>query len=369
MKKLYRLISFNIFLIFFLLIFFPIFNVNAKEPYINGKFAIAMDSKSKVVMYEKNSDYLVPIASTTKIMTSLVAIKYGNLDKKIEISKKAASINESKVGYKKGEMISLEELLYGLMLRSGNDAAIAIAEGISGSVEEFSKLMNEFALQLGLSNSHFESPHGLDSENHYSTAYELAYLTCLAKENDVFNEIVSSKDVDAREKGFSRNYHNINKILWQIPSANGVKTGYTSKAGKCLVTSVDVDGNDIVIVVLDCTPRWKETTKIYDYVLKNYEFKKFYSKGEKIDEVKTKKGNKKVDLICSEDIIIPVKKDNNYTTKVIKPEYIQEVNAKDDVGTFAIYKDEDLIYSCNLCVNNSYKFMERFDKFKNLFDK
>lgn len=359
MSKRNKIISLSMVLIIFASIFSKASVVNAKEPYINGKFAIAMDSKSKIVMFEKNSEYLVPIASTTKIITSLVAIKYGDLDKKIEISQKAAGVRGSTVGYKKGEKIALRELLYGLMLRSGNDAAIAIAEGISGSVEEFAKLMNEYALQLGLSNSHFESPHGLDSTNHYSTAYELAYITCIAKENDVFKGIVGSKDADGKLNGFSRSYHNINKILWQLPGADGVKTGYTGQAGKCLVTSVNIKGNDVIIVVLNCTPRWKETTKIHDYVVENYEFKKFYSKGEEIDKFETKNGNKEVSLFCKEDVVIPIKNGSNYTTKVIKPTNIKTVKAKENVGTLAIYKDEKIVYNCSLYAENSSGFIKK----------
>jgi D-alanyl-D-alanine carboxypeptidase len=135
-------------------------NSASKNINVSARCAVALDSKSKIVLYEKNAYELVPMASTTKIMTSLIALKYGDLDRKIEISSKAASMRGSVVGFKKGEQISLKELIYGLMLRSGNDAAIAIAEGISGSVEEFAKLMNEYAGEVGVINTHFETPHG-----------------------------------------------------------------------------------------------------------------------------------------------------------------------------------------------------------------
>lgn len=310
MKKLRTIaIILNICLIFNIA-FVP--SIEAAEPknnsiYVDARCAIAMDSKSKCVLYEKNAEMLVPIASTTKIMTTLVALKYGNLDTKYEVSPKAASIRGSKVGYKKGEQISLKELLYGLMLRSGNDAAITIAEGISGSVEKFCELMNEYAIEIGAFNSHFESPHGLDSQNHYSTAYDLARITAKAKENKLFNEIVGVKDVDEKQNGFTRSYHNINKILYQIPNANGVKTGYTGGAGKCLVTSVKENDDDVIIVVLNCTPRWKETKKIYDFVKENYDFKKLASKDQVLDNIEDNRGNK-VKLVCNNDLVIPVGK-------------------------------------------------------------
>ncbi len=170
-----------------------------KPPYINARCAIAIDKDTGIVLFEKSANEIVPIASTTKIMTTLVALKYGDLDRKIEISENADKIKGSTVGYKKGEKITLRELLYGLMLRSGNDAAIAIAEGIAGSVEGFSKLMNEYASEIGLLNSHFVTPHGLDKDEHYSTAYDLALATATAKKYEIFNQIVSAKDIKKEE--------------------------------------------------------------------------------------------------------------------------------------------------------------------------
>ena len=325
-------------------------SIEAAEPknnsiYVDSRCAIAMDSKSKCVLYEKNAEMLVPIASTTKIMTTLVALKYGNLDTKYEVSPKAASIRGSKVGYKKGEQISLKELLYGLMLRSGNDAAITIAEGISGSVEKFCELMNEYAIEIGAFNSHFESPHGLDSQNHYSTAYDLARITAKAKENKLFNEIVGVKDVDEKEHGFTRSYHNINKILYQIPNANGVKTGYTGGAGKCLVTSVKENDDDVIIVVLNCTPRWKETKKIYDFVKENYNFKKLASKDQVLDNIEDNRGNK-VKLVCNNDLVIPVGKQEKCEYKIIKPTKLpSKVYKGMNLGKINIYKDGKLVSS------------------------
>ncbi|MCJ7688707.1 MAG: D-alanyl-D-alanine carboxypeptidase, partial [Clostridiaceae bacterium] len=277
MKKKYK-ISLSLSLSLFFLLTTLAQNVYADDIYINAVSAIALDADSKIVLYEKNAYTPIEIASTTKIVTALVAIKCGDLNKKITISEKAASIRGSEIGYKSGEQISLKELLYGFMLRSGNDGAIAIAEGISGSVDEFLKLMNEYALEIGLLNSNFESPHGLDSTNHYSTAYDLALITAKAKETKLFNDIVGSKDIDAKEYNFTRSYHNINKILWLLPNSTGVKTGYTGKAGKCLVTSVTINNREVIIITLNSTPRWKETEKISKYVEKNYEYKKIISK-------------------------------------------------------------------------------------------
>lgn len=347
--KRFSLVSLIITLMIFMNYIFNTQTVKGEDIYVDAKCAIAMDCNSKIVLFEKNSEAIVSIASTTKIMTVMTAIKYGNLDRKVEISSRAAGVRGSTVGYKKGESVSVKELLFGLMLRSGNDAAIAIAEGVSGSVDEFVKLMNEYAVELGLSNSHFEVPHGLDQEGHYSTAYDLALITTKAKENKLFNEIVNSKDVDAKQYSFTRNYHNINKILWLIPEADGVKTGYTGDAGKCLVTSVKVQGRSVIIVVLNCTGRWKETKKIYDYVCKNYEYKKFYSKGDVISEIEVAGGRNRVKLACSKDIDLPIKNASDIQIKYIPPEKVYApVKIGDRIGSLCAYENGKVLYDESL---------------------
>lgn len=321
---------------------------------INAKAYIALDSQSKVVLAGRNTEVIMPMASTTKILTALVTLKYGDLDKIVEISPKASSIRGSVAGYKKGEKISLKELLFGLMLRSGNDAAIAISEGVAGSEEEFVRLMNEYAASLGLIDSHFCSPHGLDSEEHYSTVYDLAILTAESKKHPLFHEIVSSKDISKDKYGFSRDYHNINKILWQLPNATGVKTGYTGGAGKCLVSSVDILGKEVIIVVLNSPGRWKETIKINNYVQKSYEYKKLYSKGEVLG--RAPKDKKNIELICKEDIIIPTEKGIKYNVKIAIPEEIKDnIYKGDKVGSINVFKEDKLIFTESLIAKNGYK--------------
>jgi len=252
-------------------------NVNAKGKdntnlRVNARSAIALDKESGTVLYEQNAYEIVPMASTTKILTSLIAIQQGDLDKKVTISKKAASIRGSTVGYKANEEIALKELIFGLMFKSGNDAAIAIAEELGGSIEGFSEIMNHYARGIGILDSHFESPHGLDSSEHYSSAYDLAILTSKGMDYDLFREIVGSKQISKEKYNFTRDYNNINKILWKIPGANGVKTGSTGQAGKCLVSSVNNNGKDVIIVVLNCPDRWNVTEKIYKHVLEKVAF-------------------------------------------------------------------------------------------------
>lgn len=371
MKKIFKLYLSLCLSLFFLFTSFAQ-NVYADDIYINAISAIALDCETKIVLYEKNAYNPIEIASTTKIITALVAIKCGDLNKKIIISEKAASIRGSEIGLKKGEEITLKELLYGLMLRSGNDAAIAIAEGISGSVDEFLKLMNEYALEIGLLNSNFESPHGLDSVNHYSTAYDLALVTAKAKEIELFNEIVSSKDIEAKDYNFTRSYHNINKILWFLPSSTGVKTGFTGRAGKCLVTSVKIQNREVIIITLNCTPRWAETKKISEYVDKNYDYKKLVSKGDILERISVKYGIDNVEIVSKRDIIIPVKKGVDMEVKVKKPLYdvCAPVQEGVSIGRVDIYGNNKLLFREGLVAKNSVEkknnFLQKLQKIKNL---
>lgn len=340
-----------------------------KPPYVSARCAVAIDAKTKRTLYEKDAHLITPMASTTKIITALVALKYGDLDKKVVISAKASGIRGSVVGYRKGEEITIRELIYGLMLRSGNDASIAIAEGISGSVEGFSKLMNEFAGEIGLVDSHFESPHGLDSSMHYTTAYDLAVATARAKEIKEFNDIVSSKDISRGQYGFSRDFHNINKILWLLPQANGVKTGYTGKAGKCLVSSVCKEGNDIVIVLINCPQRWKETKAIYDYINQQYEYKRVMSKDERIDSINSSNNSEKSSLICKQDIWVPVKVGAKVEAKVALPrDIIPPVSKDEKLGTLNIFEDDNLIYKTPLFNNSTFEKKKGLRKWLKIFD-
>lgn len=330
------------------------------KPYdLNARAAIVIDAKTHRILFDKNGRDILPMASTTKILTSLVAIKYGNLDQKIKISPKAACIRGSKVGYKKDEEISLRELIYGLMFKSGNDAAIAIAEGIAGSVEEFCDLMNEYAKEIGILDSHFESPHGLDSQNHYSTAYDLAILTSKTKQIPFFNELSKTKAYS--DTGFSRGYQNINKILYMVPQATGTKTGYTGQAGKCLVSSFNMGyNNEIIVVVLNCTPRWKSSEWLYNYAKEHYNYQQLFpSQSVVIDE--TLDNGFKIEGIVKEDIIVPVKEGMEIKTVItlndnIKQANGDEINTFENIGTLKVYEGEEQIYICPIS-NKNYKGM------------
>lgn len=232
-----------------------------EEPKINSRAAIVLDRNSKKPIYEKNINDRRPMASTTKIMTGILIIENCDLNEEVTISKKAAGTGGSTIDLKTGDKVKVRDLLYGLMLRSGNDAAVALAEHLDGSVEQFSERMNKKARDLGLYNTSFVSPHGLDNENHYTTAYELALLTDYALNNETFCKVVSTKTCTIAINGNSRSITNTNELLGNLYGVNGVKTGYTGLAGRCLVTSVKRDNFSIITIVLGADTKKQRTRR------------------------------------------------------------------------------------------------------------
>ena len=203
----------------------------SEEPKIYSRSAIVFDRNTKNILYEKDINTKRAMASTTKIMTCIIILENGNLNDTVKISQKSANTGGSRLGLKKNDSITVKDLLYGLMLRSGNDAAVALAEYMSGSVDEFANLMNEKAQALGLTSTHFVTPHVLDDENHYTTAYELALLTDYALNNSTFSKIVNTKNYTITINGYSKDLINTNELLGYLNGVNGVKTGFTGNAG------------------------------------------------------------------------------------------------------------------------------------------
>lgn len=364
-------------LLLIMLVFAPYINCNTvygATLRVDAVSATAIDNATGTILFDQNAHKVIPMASTTKIITALVALQYGDIDREVEISKNAASIRGSKVGYKAGEMVTIRELLYGLMLKSGNDCAIAIAEGISGSIPEFCKVMNEFALSIGLVDSHFESPHGLDSASHYSSAYDLAIATKKAKEIDEFDKIVSTKLIrDEEGIQFSREFNNINKLLYQEPNCTGVKTGYTGQAGKCLVSSFKVDEqgkNEIIVVTLNCTPRWKESQRIYEYVKENYEFRSVIKADEVIGTVKVKGKEEPLELITEKDLVMPVKKDEDLKVEIRLPQYEVKtpITTKNTIGSVTVLNSLNSKYTIDLHPTKDIEKLSLWEKIKVVFD-
>lgn len=250
-------------------------NTSTSIPSVNSRSCVVLDRMSGIILYGKNEKNRVKMASTTKIMTSIVVIENSSLDKTVEVSKKAAGTGGSRLGLKTGDKITVRDLLYGLMLCSGNDAAVCLAETVAGSVPEFSNLMNAKAQELGLTNSHFESPHGLDSDGHYTTAYELALLTDYALKNSTFLNLVGTKNYTVTINGYPKTLSNTNELLGVLNGVYGVKTGFTNGANRCLVTACKRGNMDLICVVLGADTksfRTKDSIKLIEYAFHNYEY-------------------------------------------------------------------------------------------------
>jgi len=246
-----------------------------------ARAAALIDVQSGRLLYSQDGDTPMRIASLTKIMTAIVAIEHGNLNDMVKTSKRAFGREGSSIYLRLGEEMSLSNLLYGLMLRSGNDAATAIAEHVGGSEDGFVHLMNKKAEEIGLANSQFRNPHGLDEEGHYSTANDLAKLTAYALRNDVFAEIVKTRDKSAPNPIDSWDYrwHNKNKMLSMYEGADGVKTGYTKKAFRCLVSSATREGQQLAAVTINDGDDWADHRDMLDWGFKHYPLVSIVEKG------------------------------------------------------------------------------------------
>lgn len=230
--------------------------------------AILMDGVSGRVLYEQNANEPRLIASITKLMTALVAAESGHdLQEHVTVAPEWVGVEGSSVYLQAGEQVTLETLLYGLLLRSGNDAAMAVAGFCGGSVETFVENMNAKAQELGMTNSHFANPHGLNAEEHYSSAYDMALLARACLENETVAKIVSTKSITLGTRTFT----NHNKLLWRYEGCVGLKTGFTEKAGRTLVSAAKRNGMTLICVTLNAPDDWRDHAALFDYGFERYE--------------------------------------------------------------------------------------------------
>jgi D-alanyl-D-alanine carboxypeptidase len=253
----------------------------AKALEVSAHSAILMDGDSGQVLYEKDPDERSLIASTTKIMTALVTLEQAELAETVEIPEEAVGIEGSSMYLKAGEQLTVEDLLYGMMLSSGNDAAVALALYVSGSIEDFAAAMNEKARELGLSNAHFANPNGLDSQENYASARDLAYLAAAAMENPDFYRIVSAKSYQCAGHDLT----NHNKLLWQYDGAVGIKTGYTKQAGRILVGCAERNGRRLISVTIHAPDDWQDHKAMLDYGFSQYQEQVLVQEGQLLGSV------------------------------------------------------------------------------------
>ena len=265
---------------------------------VSAKRAYVLDAVSGRVLYEKNASEQSLIASTTKIMTALVVCEQCNVLDRMRIPKEAVGIEGSSMYLQEGEVLTLQELLYGLMLSSGNDAAVALAIYCGGTVEGFAELMNDKARNLGLTGTHFENPNGLDAPGHYSTARDLAILAAYAMENPIFAKTVSTKSVKIGQRYLT----NHNKLLWRVDGADGVKTGYTQAAGRILVSSATRHGRRLIAVTIDDPDDWKDHAALLEEGFSRYSVQRLVNAGDDVGTLEVLGGeNARVQVLAAED--------------------------------------------------------------------
>mgnify|MGYP000060308335 FL=1 len=265
---------------------------------ISAECAILIDAQTGRVLYEKQAEEKSLIASATKIMTALVICEQTNVLDRVKIPKEAVGIEGSSMYLKEGEVLTVQELLYGLMLQSGNDAAVALAIYCGGTVEGFTELMNDKAHRLGMTQSHFANPNGLDSPGNYSTARDMAILTAYAMQNPIFAQTVSTKTITIGE----RCLRNHNKLLWQLEGANGVKTGYTKAAGRILISSVTRMGRQLIAVTFNAPDDWQDHKTLIEDGFSRFTVQQLVRQGQTLGQLELAGGQEtSVDLIAAED--------------------------------------------------------------------
>ena len=264
---------------------------------VSARRAIMMDGLTGRVLYEKNADEQSLIASTTKIMTALVVCQQCNVLDRVRIPAEAVGVEGSSMYLKEGEVLTVQELLYGLMLQSGNDAAVALAIYCGGTVEGFAELMNDKARALGLENTHFVNPNGLDAPGHYSTARDLANLAAYAMTDPVFRQTVDTKSIRIGERCLT----NHNKLLWQVEGAEGVKTGFTKAAGRILVSAATRQGRRLICVTINDPNDWADHASLYEQGFSGFVTRSLVEPGQRLGALAVVGGDgETVDLIARE---------------------------------------------------------------------
>ncbi|NLT16917.1 MAG: D-alanyl-D-alanine carboxypeptidase [Clostridiales bacterium] len=320
--------------------------------------AVVLETGTNRVLFESNPNAQMPMASTTKIMTALVALEYGNLDDKVVIPREAVGIEGSSIYLKEGEVLSLEQLLYGLMLSSGNDVAVAVACHVGGSVEGFVDMMNTKAMEIGAENTRFTNPNGLHDDNHYTTAYDLALITSCALKNPEFQKICSTqyKEIPGPE-GTPRTLKNKNKLLWQYEGGNGVKTGYTKAAGKCLVASAKREDMQVVCVVLNSSSMFIQSMALMDEAFECFDNVPVLSEGEPLGTIPVEGANVDSVTICmDEEIRLPLTKEeeNEINVRVsMVPKLKAPVEAGLPLGRLEVFIGETKVMEMGITLEDT----------------
>lgn len=325
-------------------------SANSLNKYQTSKSECVMEVSSGRVLHSHNDDLKVEMASTTKILTAITVIDNFNVDTVVTVPKSATNIEGSSIYLKEGEKLSIKELLYGLMLRSGNDAAECLAQTLVKR-EDFITLMNETAKKIGAKNSNFTNPHGLSDINHYTTAYDLCLISVYAMKNQTFREIVATKRIAISNEfyDYKRELVNKNKMLFNYEGATGIKTGFTKKSGRCLVSSAYRNGMEIVSVVINSPQMWERSTELLNYSYDNYKMYKLLDK----DDFNSKIYNscdKILSIQIDDEFSYPLKSDelSGITYKIDSKSVEEFIKNPTKIAVFEIFIKNKLIFSQNV---------------------
>lgn len=348
---------------------------HAESINIPAKAMCVMEASTGRVLYEKNPSEIMPMASTTKIMTAITAIENcPDLDKKFEISPKAVGVSGTSIYLRKGEVMSTRDLLYGLMLVSGNDASVAIAEHVSANTKNFVDCMNKTARKIGAFDTHFDNTHGLDSKTHYTSAYDLARITSYALKNSTFKEIVSTKNTKIETEGGKTRYlRNKNKLLFSLDGCIGVKTGFTNDAGRCLVSACERNGMTVVSVVLNCGPMFEESKALLEKAFREYRLVDLTTLCEIPNSLPVRDGRESVvDIAREGNYLYPLKEGEEKRIKCqinIEQSLLAPIEKRQQVGEVKIFIDNDLHFVQKIYTINSIRSKSIFAKFKEMIEK
>ncbi len=322
-------------------------NISVMAP---ARAMVVIEGNTTTQLYGHNEQTKMPMASTTKITTAILAIEScDNLDEVITVSDKAVGIEGTSIYLNKGEQISIRELLYGLMLASGNDCSVALAEHFGGT-EQFVDKMNKFVQDIGATNTHYDNPHGLDSDTHYTTAYDLALITSYALKNPTFKEIASTKyhTIAATNNHDTRYLKHKNKLLFSYDDCVGVKTGFTDNAGRCLVNAFEREGMQVISVVLNCGPMFEECLRLTNQAFNEYEMHEFVAPYSFVSEVPVVNGDKgQIGVATIKGFKKPIKKTelDNYRVEYDLPESVTApVEQNKPVGSVKVYYNDKVIF-------------------------
>ncbi|MDY3928177.1 MAG: D-alanyl-D-alanine carboxypeptidase family protein [Clostridia bacterium] len=335
-------------LIVFLTVFF-IFSENVYALDTSAECACLIAADSGEILYEKNPDVRHQMASTTKIMTAVIALERNSMNDTVVVSANAASQEGSSIYLRGGEEISVKNLVYGMMLNSGNDAACAIAEHICGSVEEFAEIMTKKAHEIGAVNTSFKNASGLDADGHYSTAADMAKIAAYAMRKPEFREIVSTKTAQIETSSGITYLKNHNKLLWNYDGCIGVKTGYTKSTGRCLVSCAERDGVTLIAVTLGAPDDWKDHSAMLDYGFESTECISLAKKGDILKSYNNKKYS--FNGVCEKDITASAKKNAKQKTDIVVHALkapTNNISVNEKIGYAQFYLNGNYIGQCDL---------------------